>query len=55
MSDVTRILSAIQQGDGQAAEQLLAVGESARSDVGDLHAWLVSEHDYPGSLRSVQR
>lgn len=32
-----------------------ALRESAPSNVADLHAYLVREHDYPGSLRSVQR
>lgn len=29
--------------------------EETPSNVADLHAWLVAEHDYPGSRRSVQR
>ena len=32
-----------------------ASGEESPSTVAALHAWLVSEHDYPASLRSVQR
>ena len=34
---------------------LAALSERAPSNVADLHAYLVREHDYPGSLRSVQR
>ena len=34
---------------------LEASDEPAPSNVAALHAWLVAEHDYPGSLRSVQR
>ncbi len=34
---------------------LAARGEEAPSNVADLHAWLVAEHDYPSGLRSVQR
>lgn len=34
---------------------LAARGESAPSNVAELHHWLVSEHGYPGSLRSLQR
>jgi len=30
-------------------------GESAPSNVAELYHWLVSEHAYPGSLRSLQR
>ena len=32
-----------------------AQDERTPSNVTALHAWLVAEHDYPGSLRSVQR
>ena len=32
-----------------------AAGEAAPSNIAALHAWLVAEHDYAGSLRSVQR
>ena len=55
-------------GDGRARQALLAAGyhdaitawlaaadEPAPSNTAALHAWLVAEHDYPGSLRSVQR
>lgn len=34
---------------------LAAVGEKAPSNVTDLHDWLVAEHDYPGSVRNLQR
>ncbi|MDZ7749930.1 MAG: hypothetical protein U5K43_14900 [Halofilum sp. (in: g-proteobacteria)] len=34
---------------------LAAADEAAPSNVAALHAWLVAEHDYPGSLRSLQR
>ena len=34
---------------------LAAVGEKAPSNVTDLHDWLVTEHDYPGSVRNLQR
>ena len=34
---------------------LEAVGEKAPSNVTALYDWLVAEHDYPGSLRSLQR
>ncbi|MDZ7749415.1 MAG: IS21 family transposase [Halofilum sp. (in: g-proteobacteria)] len=55
-------------GDGRAGQPLLAhawrdaigawlaaADEAAPSNVAALHAWLVAEHDYPGSLRSLQR
>lgn len=55
-------------GDGRARQPLLAAGyhdaiaawlaaadEPAPSNVAALYAWLVAEHDYPGSLRSLQR
>lgn len=34
---------------------LASTDESAPSNVADLHAYLVTEHEYPGSLRSLQR
>jgi len=34
---------------------LAAQGETVPGNVAELHAWLVSEHRYPGSLRSLQR
>ena len=34
---------------------LAAVGERSPSNITDLHDWLVAEHDYPGSLRNLQR
>ena len=34
---------------------LAARGETVPGNVAELHAWLVSEHRYPGSLRSLQR
>jgi len=34
---------------------LAARGETVPGNVAELHAWLVSEHGYPGSLRSLQR
>lgn len=34
---------------------LAARGEGAPANVADLHDYLVAEHDYPGSLRSLQR
>ena len=34
---------------------LEAVGEKAPSNVTELHDWLVAEHDYPGSVRNLQR
>jgi len=34
---------------------LAARGEAAPCNVAELHAWLVAEYDYPGSLRSLQR
>jgi len=33
----------------------MADHEAAPVNLAELHAWLVAEHDYPGSLRSVQR
>jgi len=36
-------------------EYLQAAGEESPSNVTALHEFLVAEHDYPGSLRSVQR
>lgn len=54
--------------DGRSAQQpmagrfrgaidawLEAGGEETPANVAELHAWLVAEHDYPGTLRSVQR
>jgi len=56
------------RGDGRAHQAQLAAGyyetigawlaaveEATPSNVAALHAWLVDEHGYPGSLRSVQR
>lgn len=40
---------------GAIAAYLEATRERTPSNVAELHAWLVAEHDYPGSLRSVQR
>lgn len=37
------------------AAYLAGRGLEAPDNTADLHAWLVAEHDYPGSLRSVQR
>ena len=34
---------------------LAARGEAAPANVAELHAWLVAEHGYGGSLRSLQR
>jgi transposase len=34
---------------------LAGQGEGAPTNLAALHAWLVAEHDFPGSLRSVQR
>ena len=34
---------------------LEAVGEKAPRNVTELHDWLVAEHDYPGSVRNLQR
>ena len=34
---------------------LEAVGEKAPGNVTALHDWLVAEHDYPGSVRNLQR
>lgn len=34
---------------------LAARGEAAPDNVAELHAWLMAEHGYPGSLRSLQR
>lgn len=34
---------------------LEARGEKAPSNIAELHHWLVTEHDYSGSLRSLQR
>ncbi len=34
---------------------LAACGEAAPANVAELHAWLMAEHGYPGSLRSLQR
>lgn len=54
--------------DGRAGQQRLAAGfaeaigvwmeaasPSGARNLAALHEWLVAEHDYPGSLRSVQR
>jgi transposase len=37
------------------ADWLGALGETAAVNLAALHAWLVAECDYPGTLRSVQR
>ena len=37
------------------AHWLETAGEDGPVNLAALHAWLVAEHDYPGSLRSVQR
>jgi len=34
---------------------LEATGQESPENVADLYDWLVSEHDYPGSLRNLQR
>ncbi len=34
---------------------LTARGEAVPRNVAELHHWLISEHEYPGSLRSLQR
>ena len=39
----------------EAIETWMDDHEAAPVNVAELHAWLVSEHDYGGSLRSVQR
>jgi len=36
-------------------DYLVARDEATPSNSAELHAWLVAEHDYPGSLRSLQR
>ncbi len=54
--------------DGRAEQQRLAAQfraaidaylegreESSPANVAELHAWLIAEHDYPGTVRSVQR
>ena len=39
----------------QAIEHWMSQQAHAPSNLAALHDWLVAEHDYPGSLRSVQR
>jgi transposase len=41
--------------DAAITAYLEAVNQATPSNVAELHAWLVAEHDYPGSLRSLQR
>jgi len=40
---------------GEAIACWMANHEAAPLNLAELHAWLVAEHDYRGSLRSVQR
>ena len=41
---------------GEAIERYLgSLGQGAGWNLAALHAWLVAEHDYPGSLRSLER
>lgn len=69
-STVRYHLSRMAEGavDGRAGQQRLAAGfaeaigvwmeaagPSGPRNLAALHEWLVAEHDYPGSLRSVQR
>jgi transposase len=68
-STVRYHLSRISAGarDGRADQQQLAAGWSGQVthyiesvgggplNLADLHDWLVAEHEYPGSLRSVER
>lgn len=46
-----RVASAV----AEAIACWMASHETAPLNLAELHAWLVAEHDYPGSLRSVQR
>ena len=39
----------------EAIEHWMHQNEGAPQNLAALHGWLVAEHDYPGSLRSVQR
>lgn len=40
---------------GAIEEYLTGTGQLAPANVADLHEYLVAEHDYPGSLRNLQR
>lgn len=50
-----RLKPQLAEGWGEAVAAYLEAGGEGPVNLAALHAWLVEEHDYTGSLRSVQR